>query len=120
MTTEYWGRESPGVERNAVDASQQDKNKDITARLTTAFPVSGGDYSTLPTAAAMERAYIGRVLEATGYNKTKAAEVLDLDRRTLHRKLKRYELADRATGQQTAASAAGSAEVGYKVDSASE
>ena len=38
----------------------------------------------------VERRYILRVLEAVGGNKTTAAEVLGLDRRTLYRKLERY------------------------------
>jgi DNA-binding protein Fis len=36
----------------------------------------------------VERRYILRVLESTGGNKLKAAEVLGIDRSTLHRKLK--------------------------------
>jgi two-component system response regulator HydG len=38
----------------------------------------------------VERRYILRVLEQLDGNKTAAAEVLGLDRRTLHRKLERY------------------------------
>ena len=39
----------------------------------------------------LERRYIERVLRATNGNKTQAAKVLSLDRRTLYRKLERYE-----------------------------
>jgi two-component system response regulator HydG len=39
----------------------------------------------------VERRYIVRVLEATGGNKLKAAEVLGIDRSTLHRKLKQMQ-----------------------------
>ena len=39
----------------------------------------------------VERRYILRVLEATGGNKLKAAEVLGIDRSTLHRKLKQIQ-----------------------------
>ena len=35
--------------------------------------------------------YIQRVLDATNGNKTQAAKILGLDRRTLYRKLQRYE-----------------------------
>ncbi len=42
----------------------------------------------------LERRYIERVLKATGGNKTQAARVLGLDRRTLYRKLERYETDD--------------------------
>jgi two-component system response regulator HydG len=38
----------------------------------------------------MERAHILRVLEECGGNQTRAAEVLDIDRVTLHNKLKKY------------------------------
>jgi len=40
---------------------------------------------------AMERRYISRVVRLVGGNKTRAAELLGIDRRTLHRKLGRYE-----------------------------
>jgi two-component system response regulator HydG len=39
----------------------------------------------------LERRYIERVLKAVGGNKTRAAKLLGLDRRTLYRKLERYE-----------------------------
>ena len=38
----------------------------------------------------VEKSWILRVLEECGYNQTKAAEVLDIDRVTLHNKLKKY------------------------------
>ena len=40
----------------------------------------------------MERRYIARVLERTGYNKGLAAQILDIPRTTLWRKLKQYGL----------------------------
>jgi two-component system response regulator HydG len=43
-----------------------------------------------PTLEAVERAYINWVLQAEGGNKTRAAEVLDIDPSTLNRKLARY------------------------------
>ncbi|UII30288.1 sigma-54 dependent transcriptional regulator [Fulvivirga ulvae] len=39
-----------------------------------------------------ERSAIISVLEKTGYNKTKAAEVLNIDRKTLYNKLKAYDI----------------------------
>lgn len=39
-----------------------------------------------------ERMAILKVLEKTGYNKTKAAEVLNIDRKTLYNKLKAYDI----------------------------
>jgi two-component system response regulator HydG len=38
----------------------------------------------------MERVHILRVLEECGGNQSRAADVLDIDRVTLHHKLKRY------------------------------
>jgi hypothetical protein len=45
----------------------------------------------------LERRYIDRVLSRTGGNKTRAAEVLGIDRRTLNRMFARERAA--ATGQ---------------------
>ncbi|HMK30415.1 MAG TPA: sigma-54 dependent transcriptional regulator [Terriglobales bacterium] len=42
------------------------------------------------TLEAIERAHILRVLEQCGWNQTRAAETLDIDRVTLHNKLKKY------------------------------
>jgi DNA-binding NtrC family response regulator len=38
----------------------------------------------------MEKAHILRVLESCGWNQTRTAETLDIDRVTLHHKLKKY------------------------------
>ena len=38
----------------------------------------------------MERAHILRILDECGCNQTRAAELLDIDRVTLHHKLKKY------------------------------
>ena len=42
----------------------------------------------------LERTYILEVLRSTGGNKTRTAEILGLDRRTLYRKLEEYRLED--------------------------
>ncbi len=47
---------------------------------------------TWPTLEDNERRYIGEVLEEVGGNKTRAAEILGIDRVSLWRKLKRYEM----------------------------
>jgi two-component system response regulator HydG len=39
-----------------------------------------------------ERMLILKALKQTDYNKTKAAEILGVSRRTLHNKIKEYEL----------------------------
>jgi transcriptional regulator of acetoin/glycerol metabolism len=40
----------------------------------------------------MEKHYIQRILEESDWNVTKAAKVLDINRVTLHKKIKRFEL----------------------------
>jgi DNA-binding NtrC family response regulator len=58
--------------------------------------VAATDPSELVPLEEVEKRYILRVLEAVGGNKTLAAQVLGLDRKTLYRKLDRYG-ADRTT-----------------------
>jgi DNA-binding NtrC family response regulator len=53
--------------------------------------VAGDDPSELVPLEEVERRYILRVLAAVGGNKTAAARVLGLERKTLYRKLERYE-----------------------------
>ena len=52
--------------------------------------VAGSDPTELVPLEEVERRYILRVVEATGGNKTLAARVLGLGRKTLYRKLERY------------------------------
>ena len=53
--------------------------------------IFGDDPEQLLSLEEVERRYINRVLDALGGNKTQAARILGLDRRTLYRKLERYE-----------------------------
>ena len=52
---------------------------------------SGDDASELLPMHVIEKRYILRVLEATGGNKTAAAQILGFDRRTMYRKLQSFE-----------------------------
>ena len=52
--------------------------------------VAGDDPEELVTLEEVERRYILRVIEAVGGHRTRAAQVLGLDRKTLYRKLDRY------------------------------
>ena len=52
--------------------------------------VAGLDPSELVSLEEVERRYILRVIEAVGGNRTRAAEVLGVDRKTLYTKLKSY------------------------------
>jgi transcriptional regulator with PAS, ATPase and Fis domain len=62
---------------------------DLSPEVTRNAAVPGGDTGALaddwPTLAVVERRYIDRVLSRTGGNKTRAAGVLGIDRRTLNR-----------------------------------
>ncbi len=51
----------------------------------------GDDPDEMPTLEEVERRYVERVLKAVGGNKTQAARVLGLDRRTLYRRLDRFD-----------------------------
>jgi DNA-binding NtrC family response regulator len=51
---------------------------------------SGGENS--PSLEHIERAHILSVLQDVGYNKSKAAEVLGIDRATLYRKAQKYQI----------------------------
>ncbi len=53
---------------------------------------AGSDTVPADSLAAMEKAHIARILERTGWNITRAAETLKIDRVTLYNKIKKYEL----------------------------
>ncbi|CAN5914625.1 sigma-54 dependent transcriptional regulator [soil metagenome] len=57
-------------------------------------PMSGTDHPELMTLEEVERRHVVRVLEACQGNRTDAAKVLDLDRKTLYRKLLRWGVSD--------------------------
>jgi DNA-binding NtrC family response regulator len=49
-------------------------------------------YEDLPSLDELERRYLQHVLEATGGNRTRTAEILGIDRRTLYRMAERFQL----------------------------
>jgi DNA-binding NtrC family response regulator len=71
---------------------------DVTQAWEGQAPTSGGVMGSMaedwPTLAVLERRYIDRVLSRTGGNKTHAAEVLGIDRRTLNRMFARERAAE--------------------------
>jgi two-component system response regulator HydG len=60
----------------------------------TSVVLSGADPSELVRLEEVERRYILHVVRAVGGNKTLAAQVLGVARRTLYRKLEHYDLGD--------------------------
>jgi len=71
------------VERAMVVAEGEIREQDFTLK---AAPADEGS----KTLEEIERAHILRVLEECGGNQTRASEVLDIDRVTLHNRLKKY------------------------------
>jgi DNA-binding NtrC family response regulator len=66
---------------------------DLPSRLTGPrdMPLEG-PFADLPTLEELERRYLLHVLEAVGFNRTRAAEVLGVDRRTLYRMAERFNV----------------------------
>ena len=59
-------------------------------------PAASGQPGELATLDEVERAHIHRVLIATGWNRSQAAEILGIDRRTLFTRVQRYGLVEPA------------------------
>jgi DNA-binding NtrC family response regulator len=62
------------------------------------FTMSADDAAEIVSLEELERRYITRVIKLLGGNKARAAQLLGLDRRTLYRKLEKYEATDRDRG----------------------
>jgi DNA-binding NtrC family response regulator len=69
--------------------------------LNAVAPVAPADDQRLPTLAQVERAHVLRILEAVNWNKKQAAEVLEISRGTLYRKITEYALDTTASATQT-------------------
>ncbi len=99
-------RQLQNVIERAVALTRFDKLTvdDLPERIThyqsTQLVVADDDPDHMLSLDQLERRYIERVLKATGGNKTQAARVLGLDRRTLYRKLERYDTEQPRTAPQ--------------------
>ncbi|HUQ02217.1 MAG TPA: sigma-54 dependent transcriptional regulator [Kofleriaceae bacterium] len=81
-----------GIERAVAMARMSEiQVEDLPAKIrehhSTRLVIEGDDPSELVTMSEMERRYVRRVLDACGGNKTQAAKVLGIDRRSLYRRL---------------------------------
>jgi DNA-binding NtrC family response regulator len=63
---------------------------DLPPAVTAARPLEERLFDGLPTLDELERRYLLHVLEAVGNNRTRAAEALGVDRRTLYRMAERF------------------------------
>jgi DNA-binding NtrC family response regulator len=85
----------------ALTRSEEISAEDLPERIRTFHPqrivLAAEDASQLVTVDELERRYVMRVLGLVGGNKSRAAEVLGFDRRTLYRKLERYRTLNATT-----------------------
>jgi DNA-binding NtrC family response regulator len=72
------------AEGNSVDAP------DLPALMRSSF--GAGDTDLRRSLAEVEASYIRRVLASVGGNKSKAAQILNIDRKTLRAKLQQHEI----------------------------
>jgi DNA-binding NtrC family response regulator len=72
----------------------EDLSEKVRAKATRTPNLSGHDLAELLTLEEVERRHVLRVLEACNGNRTDAAKMLDLDRKTLYRKLLRWGVGD--------------------------
>jgi DNA-binding NtrC family response regulator len=68
------------------------RREDIEFLNVEACPLGGQTRERLPSLRDAERAHIGRILEAVNWNKKEAAEVLEISRGKLYRKIREFEL----------------------------
>lgn len=77
----------------SLDTATNHTSETVDATLAATPPASAEPVARLdadlPSLAILQRRYIDRVLERTGRNKTRAARMLGIDRRTLNRMLAR-------------------------------
>jgi DNA-binding NtrC family response regulator len=71
--------------------SVEDLPEKIRAYRADRFVMSANDANEIVSMEELERRYIMRVIKLLGGNKSRAAQMLGLDRRTLYRKLEKYE-----------------------------
>ena len=76
--------------------SMEDLPEKMVARRATPFAVAAGKPDEILTLEEVDRRYIARAIALLDGNKSRAADMLGVDRRTLYRRLEKYEAEERA------------------------
>jgi DNA-binding NtrC family response regulator len=87
---EYAALRARGAEVTPEDLPA--KLQSVAARAAASRTPLASLYADLPTLDELERRYLLHVLEAAGGNRTRAAEILGIDRRTLYRMAERFQI----------------------------
>jgi DNA-binding NtrC family response regulator len=89
---EYAALHARGVEVVAEDLPAKMQTGELRARAAATRSPLTDIYADLISLDELERRYLLHVLEATGGNRTRAAEILNIDRRTLYRMAQRFNI----------------------------
>ncbi len=89
---EYAGLHARGAEVQAEELPAKVQTSEVRARLALDGSPLAALYADLISLDELERRYLLHVLEATGGNRTRAAEILGIDRRTLYRMAERFQI----------------------------
>ncbi|HSO35518.1 MAG TPA: sigma-54 dependent transcriptional regulator [Labilithrix sp.] len=81
----------------------EDLPEKLRGYLAGSFVATANDPTEIVTMEELEKRYLLRVFKLVGNNKSRAAEVLGIDRRTMYRKLERYAALDGADGTSESA-----------------
>ncbi|MBX3188310.1 MAG: sigma-54-dependent Fis family transcriptional regulator [Labilithrix sp.] len=97
----------------------EDLPEKLRGYLAGSFVATANDPTEIVTMEELERRYLLRVFKLVGNNKSRAAEVLGIDRRTMYRKLERYAAREAETGdavETPSPSEPAASEPGHAVD----
>jgi DNA-binding NtrC family response regulator len=86
----YAALHARGAEVEAEDLPPKLQPPGVRARGAAVSPALAALYADLPTLDELERRYLLHVLEAAGRNRSRTAEILGIDRRTLYRMAERF------------------------------
>ena len=78
----------------------EDLPEKLRGYLAGSFVAAANDPTEIVTMEELERRYLLRVFKLVGNNKSRAAEILGIDRRTMYRKLERYAATDSAAAAE--------------------